>query len=278
VGIGTTAPTERLDLGNNGNLVIKTDPGSDTAAGNVSYQLIGRGANGLPNKWAIYTAPVGGGFGVPPNSLSIWQYPPNQDPACCLQRFVILPSTSGQTVSTVVIDGSGNMSGLGCISYNGGSQGVCLSDARLKKNMQQFPAVLDKLVQLQPVSYNWRTQEFPQFHFGTSRVSGLIAQEVEKVFPEMVSIGEDGFKRVNSSELPYLMLQAIRELKAENDNLREQVKADDEQIRHLATRAEFPAEERAELDQLRAEVERLAAQVKTTNGQSAQATLSVAAK
>jgi hypothetical protein len=82
--------------------------------------------------------------------------------------------------------------------------------------------VLDKLVQLHPVSYNWRAEEFPQFHFGTSRTSGLIAQEVEKVFPEMVSVDQDGFKRVNCSELPYLMLQAIGDLKADNDSLREQ--------------------------------------------------------
>ena len=82
--------------------------------------------------------------------------------------------------------------------------------------------MLDKLVQLQPVSYNWRAEESPQFHFGTSRTSGSIAQEVEKVFPEMVSVDQDGFKRVNYSELPYLMLQAIGDLKADNDSLREQ--------------------------------------------------------
>jgi septal ring factor EnvC (AmiA/AmiB activator) len=49
---------------------------------------------------------------------------------------------------------------------------------------------------------------------------GLIAQQVERVFPELVSVDAKGFKQVNYSELPYLMLQAIRELKAENDRLR----------------------------------------------------------
>ena len=39
----------------------------------------------------------------------------------------------------------------------------------------------------------------------------------------MVSTDEAGYKRVNYGELPYLMLQAIRELKAENDELRERI-------------------------------------------------------
>ncbi|SPF43848.1 hypothetical protein SBA1_500001 [Candidatus Sulfotelmatobacter kueseliae] len=63
----------------------------------------------MPNKWSIYTAAVGGGFGVPANSLSIWQYPPNQNPGCCLERFTISPSVPGQTVTTVNIDGAGNV-------------------------------------------------------------------------------------------------------------------------------------------------------------------------
>jgi hypothetical protein len=39
----------------------------------------------------------------------------------------------------------------------------------------------------------------------------------------MVSSDQAGHKRVNYGELPYLMLQAIRELKAENDDLRERI-------------------------------------------------------
>jgi hypothetical protein len=84
--------------------------------------------------------------------------------------------------------------------------------------------VLERVVQLQPVSYNWSREEYPQYHFGTSKAFGLIAQEVEKVFPEMVSVDKGGFKRVNYGELPYLMLQAIRDLKAENDDLKERIK------------------------------------------------------
>ena len=60
-------------------------------------------------------------------------------------------------------------------------------------------------------------------HLGTSRSFGLIAQEVEKVLPELVTTDERGFKAVKYSQLPLLLLQAVRELKAENDGLRKQV-------------------------------------------------------
>ena len=111
VGIGTSAPTQRLDLGNLGSAVVKADPGNDTSAADVGYGLIGRGKGGAPNQWWMFTAPIGGGFGVPPNSLSFWQYPPNGVPGCCLQRFSILPAeTASETGGTVTIDQNGNAS------------------------------------------------------------------------------------------------------------------------------------------------------------------------
>ena len=97
------------------------------------------------------------------------------------------------------------------------------SDARLKKNIEPFAPVLDKLAQLQPVSFEFRAEEFPELHLGSGRKTGLIAQEVEKVLPELVAQGPHGFKTLNYEELPMLMLQALRELKTEKDSLAEQL-------------------------------------------------------
>jgi len=85
------------------------------------------------------------------------------------------------------------------------------------------------------------------------------------VFPEMVSEDENGFKKVNYSQLPYLMLEAIRELKAENDNLQGHVQADEERIRQMAARTADRSDELTEVTQLRAEVQRLARLVKTSD-------------
>ncbi|MGA9527167.1 MAG: hypothetical protein WBS24_03515 [Terriglobales bacterium] len=110
IGIGTTTPSEALDLGTNNNMVLRVDPGSDTTEAIGGYSLVGRGADGVPNTWWTLTAAVGGGFGVPANSYSIWQYPPNAKPGCCLNRFTILPAeASTDTGGTVTIDQDGDI-------------------------------------------------------------------------------------------------------------------------------------------------------------------------
>ena len=100
---------------------------------------------------------------------------------------------------------------------------------RLKQNIEPFAPVLDKLIQLQPVSYEWNADEHPEYHFGPERTSGLIAQDVEKVFPGMVAVDERGYKAVNYSQVPLLLLQAV-ELKAESDKT---IKEQQTQIRQL---------------------------------------------
>ena len=91
MGLGTSAPTERLDMGIDGNIVIRTDPGNDSTPDNACYKLIGRDYFGGSHTWSILTAAVGGGFGVPANSLSVWEYPPASAVGCCVERFTILP-------------------------------------------------------------------------------------------------------------------------------------------------------------------------------------------
>lgn len=119
----------------------------------------------------------------------------------------------------------GDVNVTGCVAASGRViGGSCQSDVRLKRNVRPFEPVLSKISQLQPVSFEWRSDEFPQRQFDSGRSIGLIAQDVEKAFPEMVTTDEAGFKKVNYGDLPYLMLQAIRELKADNDSLRQRIR------------------------------------------------------
>jgi hypothetical protein len=101
----------------------------------------------------------------------------------------------------------------GCVKDADGTlvAGTCSSDARFKRNITPFPKLLDQLVRLQPVHFYWRTTEYPDKAFGKSQSFGLVAQEVEKVLPELVTEDEKGFKAVRYHELPLMMLQAIKE-------------------------------------------------------------------
>jgi hypothetical protein len=107
----------------------------------------------------------------------------------------------------------------GCIKNFAGTGilGTCSSDRRLKKDITPFAPALDKVTALQPVHYYWRADEFPNRHFGNSQNYGLIAQDVEQVLPELVATDSDGYKAVDYSKLPLLTIQAVKELKAEND-------------------------------------------------------------
>ena len=113
----------------------------------------------------------------------------------------------------------------GCIKNFAGTGilGTCSSDRRLKKDITPFGPVLGQLTALQPVHYFWRSTEFPQRHFGNAKNYGLIAQDVEQVLPELVETDSDGYKAVDYSKLPLLTIQAIKELKAENDSLKNRV-------------------------------------------------------
>lgn len=122
---------------------------------------------------------------------------------------------------------NGEVRVLNCVKNSGGTQiaGTCPSDARLKKNITPFPNVLDKLIQLQPAYFFWKSEEYPEFHFGKDQSFGLIAQDVEKVMPELVSEDENGFKMIQYHKLPLLLLQAVKELRTENQDLSARIQA-----------------------------------------------------
>ena len=113
----------------------------------------------------------------------------------------------------------------GCIKNFAGTGivGTCASDRRYKKDITPFGHVLNQLTALQPVHYLWRTADFPEQHFGDGRAYGLIAQDVEQTLPELVVTNDDGFKAIDYSKLPLLTIQAVKDLKSENDALKQRV-------------------------------------------------------
>lgn len=109
----------------------------------------------------------------------------------------------------------------GCVKRADGTAliGACSSDMRLKKDIAPITDILGKLTQLQPVTYTMRSEEFPQYGFGQGLSYGLLAQEVEAVFPHLVGTDANGFKTVKyGPELTMLSLQAIRELAIQIQN------------------------------------------------------------
>ena len=126
----------------------------------------------------------------------------------------------------------------GCVKDAGGTAiaGTCASDARFKKNITPFARALDSVTRLQPVHFYWRANEFADRHFAIGQTSGLIAQDVETVLPELVATDAQGYRAVRYGDLPMHMLQAIKDLKTENDDLRQRLELLEAMLRRLETR------------------------------------------
>nr|DAP25012.1 MAG TPA: Neck appendage like protein [Bacteriophage sp.] len=82
---------------------------------------------------------------------------------------------------------------------------TAFSDIRLKTNIEKIENALDKVCQLSGYTYDMNDK----------RRTGVIAQEVEKVLPEVVQDREDGYKTVAYGNMIGLLIEAIKELKEE---------------------------------------------------------------
>ncbi|MFG1499620.1 tail fiber domain-containing protein [Halobacteriovorax sp. XZX-3] len=110
-------------------------------------------------------------------------------------------------------------SGSFALDVNGSVRGTAAfdstSDERLKKKVTSISSeisILDKLSLLDGVYFEWRKDEFPQKNFKEGRDIGVIAQNVEKVFPEAVSRDENGYLSVAYAKLVAPLIEAVKSL------------------------------------------------------------------
>ena len=143
--------------------------------------------------------------------------------------------TSGLKVessSTNTITGNSHSTGTLCIANNlNGNFVVNPSDRRLKEDITPVKDSLDSITKLRGVYYKW-SKDSPQAKFHKKRNMGLIAQDVQKLFPELVTKIMDGdYLGVNYIQLIPVMIEAIRELEGKYSQL-------DHEYRELGIRSE----------------------------------------
>ncbi|WPU65485.1 tail fiber domain-containing protein [Peredibacter starrii] len=80
------------------------------------------------------------------------------------------------------------------------------SDVRLKKNIRPLQASLEKVLAIKGVSYNWKDSNYPEKNFG------FIAQDVEKVFPELIATEKDGKMSMSYIGLVAPVVEALKSL------------------------------------------------------------------
>jgi trimeric autotransporter adhesin len=97
------------------------------------------------------------------------------------------------------------------------------SDIRYKKNVAPLQNALQNVLKIQGVTYNWKTKEFPDKNFNDQRQIGVIAQELEKIYPELVMTDKDGYKSVDYSKITPVLIEAIKDQQKEINTLTERL-------------------------------------------------------
>lgn len=113
------------------------------------------------------------------------------------------------------VDATGNINAASMTAIGGFN---ITSDRRLKKNILPLNQTLSKVLQLRGVSYQWKNEKKTQ----TNQI-GVIAQEVEAIYPEFVHTNEEGEKAVNYSQMVAVLIEAIKEMNGTIETLESKV-------------------------------------------------------
>lgn len=105
----------------------------------------------------------------------------------------------------------------GFAAKTSGPQWSTLSDARLKRNVEPLKGALERMLLLRGVTFEFTEEGLRTGLALPGRHTGLIAQEVEPVFPDWVDETPSGYKFVTEHGTTALLVEALRELRAEKD-------------------------------------------------------------
>ena len=119
--------------------------------------------------------------------------------------------------------------------YGWTSLGFQNSDRRLKTEITPIKYALSGISRLRGVYFKW-DRSVPTVVHSDERTVGFVAQEVEKMYPELVSVNEQGFKTVNYMLMIPILLEAIRELNENLENGMNEVEAELRDLREQLRR------------------------------------------
>jgi len=201
VGIGTTSPAAKLDV--NGNMRVDGFLYIDHEDTPAFFGMAGvdLGSNGVLIENSISES---AGFHADADRFTIWS-PGDND-----RLLRVFDEDFGPNGERWFVDGDGD--------------DMKASDADLKKDIKTLERSLEKVQQLRGVSFTWKknSEELAKGDKETSSI-GVIAQELEQVFPELVTTNEQGRKFVDYKGLTPILIEAVKEQQLEIEDKNEKI-------------------------------------------------------
>ncbi len=203
-GIGTTAPVNKLDI-----FASKADPASAGTTANGNLRLGATGANTHVLDFGL-------------SSTSTYSWIQARDKGAYGTYYNLVLNPNGGNVGIGTTSPSTKLYVNGDITANSVAG---TSDIRFKTNIRPVVNALDKIKALRGVYFNWNQNAFPEKEFGAQDELGFIAQEVEKVVPEIVTKDktQEEYRSVKYDKLVALLVEAIKEQQKQIDSLNSKI-------------------------------------------------------
>ena len=191
-GTGVTAST------GSGNVVLSTSPVLTTPALGTPSAIVLTNATGTASNLTANIA----------NFISV-----SDDTSTNATRYPIFANgTSGaivEQVSSTKLFFNPSTGLLTSTDYNSSS------DKRLKKNIKTVSNAIETINALRGVTFEWKE--------GGIKSAGLIAQEVEKVLPDSVSVDDNGFMGIRYNNLIGILVEAVKDQQIQINSLKQQI-------------------------------------------------------
>ena len=258
VGIGTTSPNYQLDVENSSHAVIRIHAGVNSSASlrlkndaqdwdlntqtNDTFAIynqtsatqpfsilpngnVGIGTTSPGAKFQVGATISTGGTGISVNAgagggniLSVGTTNHNWFPYINGQNYYSSDAHNFRSAShavTYMVLNSTSLTASGDIVAYGSP-----SDKRLKENIKPIKSALDKVIELQGVTFDWKEKGITNL----KEDIGFIAQDVQKVIPELVRENEDGMLSMRHQGIAPILLEAIKEQQKQIEDLQAQIK------------------------------------------------------
>ncbi len=220
IGIGTASPISQLHIRRT------SSPGpiiqlENAAGGSGADTLIRFGDSSENYSYSVGSDDSANSFRISYNGTSYNGAVPGTN------DFLIL-DTSGNaqipngdlkvSLGSIAVGNISNSATDGRIDASNDVVAFSTSDIRLKDNIKTIDKALDKVNSIQGIEFDWIEKE--EVHGNKGHDIGVIAQEIEKILPDVVTTRDSGYKAVKYEKIVPLLIEAIKELTNEVNELK----------------------------------------------------------